>query len=93
MPDLSTSQFGPWKMTPTMNKIFAHMQQNHLGEENSGAVHDIGGITGGYASHAAGERHWEAIQRLHDNGLIKIEDKNPNGGFYDLEPHAWIPNE
>jgi hypothetical protein len=94
MNTLNEHQFGPWKMTPTMKRVFGHMQERHLGEENRGETNHIAEALGGYVSRAKHDHLWEAMHRLKDNGLIKI-DSHTSTDDYDtsIGEYAWIPND
>lgn len=95
MPELNSQQFGPWKMSSGMKRVYEHMKQNHVGIENAGTTNDIAAMLGGYASRTAHDRIWEHLHRLKDNGLIKIDDiMHPNDPWQTAsEEHAWVPND
>ena len=86
-PDNLGKQFGPWKITPTMKTVHSYMQENHTGVENRENLWDIaaGAIrsTGGYVSNNRHHTYFEAINRLADNGTVRIHN-----GYEDT---AWIP--
>lgn len=96
MTELNENQFGPWKMSPNMKTIYNYMSQHHVGVENRTgmwdlAAHIVTAVKGQYLTNAKHEAHFEAIQRLKDNGLIKGTD-----GGWDPErmvDTVWIPVE
>ena len=95
MTDLNKSQFGPWRMTPTMKAVHDYMLLNHVGVKNRGGLWDIAGqvVTehkNQYLTNAKHENHFEAISRLADNGIVKINRDGAGSGEPDT---AWIPVE
>ena len=92
--NISKDQFGPWKMTPTMKAVHDYMKTKHVGVENRGGMWEIaaGTIRGKnqYITDVKHSRHFEALQRLADNGLVKTEMGGGGGGDADS---AWIPVE
>lgn len=92
--NISQDQFGPWKMTPTMKAVHDYMKTRHVGVENRGGMWDIaaGTIRGKnqYITDAKHSNHFEALQRLVDNGLVKMNDGGYGGDGHDT---AWIPVE
>lgn len=93
---ISQGQFGPWKMTPTMKAVHDYMKTNHTGVENRGGMWDIaaGTIRGKnqYITDAKHSSHFEALQRLADNGLVKT-DMSGGGTLSGEADSAWIPVE
>lgn len=96
MTELNEKQFGPWKMSPNMKIIYNYMSQHHVGVENRTGMWDLAanivtGVKNQYLTNANHASHVEAIQRLHDNGLI-------TGTFGKQDPEhlvdtVWIPVE
>jgi hypothetical protein len=92
--NLNDHQFGPWKITPTMKAIHKYMKTKHVGVENRGGMWDIAaGVIrekNQEVTNARHNAHFEALQRLADNNLVKTEMGGGGGGEVDS---AWIPVE
>jgi hypothetical protein len=93
---LNNHQFGPWKMTPTMKAVHEYMKRKHVGVENRGGMWDIaGGVIrekNQEITNARHNAHFEALQRLADNGIVKV-DMTGGGSLSDEPDSAWIPVE
>jgi hypothetical protein len=91
---ISQGQFGPWKMTPTMKAVHDYMKNKHVGVENRGGMWDIAaGVIRSKnqeITNAKHNAHFEALQRLADNGLVKT-DMGGGGTGSDEADSAWIP--
>jgi hypothetical protein len=94
--NLNDQQFGPWKMTPTMKAVHEYMKTRHVGVENRGGMWDIAAATvtnhkKQYLTNAKHEAHFEALNRLIDNGIVKKNSGDYHNGD-DIDT-AWIPVE
>jgi len=82
------NQFNSWKMSPTMKSVFDYMKTKHVGVANRENLWEIAARTvtdhkGQDLTNAKHSSHFEALNRLADNGLVKIHN--------DYEDTAWIP--